>query len=82
MLWEDDPRSAKEQLNTGYAHGGGWQAFNGFKLNADDSLSYPGDPPQIPIIEFKLRNERVVLYDHAWVAVIQPDRSFEVCRMD
>lgn len=79
---EDDPRPAKEQLNDGYAFAGGWQPFKGFKLAEDDSLTYPGDPPQHPIIEFKIRDERVLLYQHAWVAIIQPDRSFEVCRMD
>ncbi len=82
FLSDDDPRPAKEQLHENYAHGGGWHPFNGFKLQADDSLTYPGDPPQRPIAEMVLRDERVVLYPHAWVAIIQPDRSYEVCRMD
>jgi hypothetical protein len=29
-----------------------------------------------------LGHERVIVYEHSWVAIVQPDRSFEVCRMD
>lgn len=77
----DNPKSAREQLNDGYAFGG-WDPFKGFTLNDDNSLSYPGDPPQKPLAQAKLRDELVVFYPSSWVAVIQPDRSFEVCRMD
>lgn len=82
MLNDGDPRPAKEQLHEGYRHGGGWHPFVGFELMADDSLQFPGDPPTRPIAEFKVGDERVILYEHAWVAIIQPDRTFEVCRMD
>lgn len=83
-LSDSDSREAKEQLHIAYGHGGGWRPFNGFKLGKDNSLSYPGDPPQLPIAEFTFDNkpERVFMYEHAWVAIIYPDRSFEVCRMD
>ena len=80
-LSEANPKTATQQLHEGYYYGG-WQPFNGFKLNSDNSLSYPGDPPQKPIAEMRLRDELILVYEHAWVAVIQPDRSFEVCRMD
>jgi len=84
MLSDDSSLSIREQLDVGYRHGGGWQPFRGFELLADDSLSYPGDPPQRPILEFQVegRDQRVLLYEHSWVAIINPDRSFEVCRMD
>lgn len=83
IYWLDDfnPKSATEQLNDGYQFGG-WQPFKGFKLREDNALLYPGDPPTIPLAQAQLRDELVVFYDHSWVAVIQPDRSFEVCRMD
>jgi hypothetical protein len=83
MLNGEDSRPAREQLDKAYAFGG-WQPLKGFKLKPDDSLSYPGDPDQHPIAEFQLpgHDERVLMYNHAWVAIIQPDRSFEVCRMD
>lgn len=81
-LSEDNPKSAREQLDDGYRRFGGWQPFNGFKLEADNRLLYPNDPPTIPLAQTKLRDELIVFYPHSWVAVIQPDRSFEVCRMD
>jgi hypothetical protein len=79
-LFDNDPRSTKEQID--YHYVSGWSHFDGFKLNDDNSLSYPGDPPQMPLAQAKLRNELIVFYPSAWVAVIQPDRSFEVARID
>lgn len=80
MLSEHDPRPAKEQFDTNYV--AGWHEFKGFKLGADNSLSYPGDPTHKPLAQTKLRNELICFYQSAWVAIIQADRSFEVCRMD
>jgi hypothetical protein len=80
FLSEDDPRPAREQFNERYVSG--WRPYQGFKLNKDETLSYPGDPSRRPIAELRFRNERIVLYEHSWVAVIQPDGSWEVCRMD
>jgi hypothetical protein len=81
MLSEFNTAPAKQQLDHGYAFAGGWQPFKGFVLNKDNSLSYPGDPPLRPIASAQLRDELVLLYDGNWVAIIQPDRSFEVTRM-
>ena len=82
MLNPSDPRPAREQLDDGYRHGGGWDPFHGFKLLKNNSLAYPGDPPQRALAETWLRDEHVVLYESDWVAIIQPDGSFEVSRMD
>jgi hypothetical protein len=82
MMNDEDPRSAREQLDSGYKQFGGWNPFPGFKLTGNNSLIYPGDPPQHPIARTKLREETILLYPGDWVAIIQPDRSFEVCRMD
>jgi hypothetical protein len=85
MLSEDDPRPAREQLDTGYRHGGGWRPFEGFDMaHYKDMwwLLYPNDPPTRSLAYCKLRDEIIVVYQHAWVAIIQPDGSFEVCRMD
>jgi hypothetical protein len=30
----------------------------------------------------ELRDELILIYEHSWVAIIQPDRTFETCRMD
>lgn len=81
FVFEDDERSAKEQLNERYVFGG-FRPFKGFKLEADNSLHYSGDPPMRPLAQAKLRDELIVFYPHSWVGIIQPDRSFEVARMD
>lgn len=86
-MWlnEDDSRPAREQLNAGYQHGGGWNPFHGFTMADDDDmwwLLYPGDPPTRSLAYTRLREEIIVVYEHAWVAIIQADGSFEVARMD
>ena len=81
-LSESDPRPAKEQIHAHYAHGGGWQDFEGFELKPDLSIKYPDDPAYRPRATMKLRKELIVMYDHAWVAIIAPDRSFAIARID
>ena len=78
----DDPRPAKEQFHERYAHGGGWNPFKGFEMRKGYSIKYPGDPAHKPLAQAKLRDELIVFYDYAWVAIIQPDGSFEIARMD
>lgn len=80
-LSDCDPRPASEQLGSRYCTGG-WEPFSGFKLSPNESLLYPGDPPTRPIAELRIRDERVVLYDSAWIAIIQKDGTFECMRMD
>lgn len=83
MLDENDPASAREQFDRNYQHGGGWRSSSlRFQLTEDDWLLYSPDPPLPPVARTRLRQESIVLYPHAWVAIIQPDRSFEACRMD
>lgn len=77
----DDPRTAREQFNEHYISG--WQPFKGFTFNKDTlSLKYPGDPAYKPVSEMQFRDERIILYPHAWVLVLQKDGTWEVCRMD
>jgi hypothetical protein len=82
MLDENDPRPAREQLNDNYRHGGGWDPFPGFELNEDNSITYPGDPTLKPLAKAKLRDETILFYPFSGVMIQQPDRSFEICRMD
>ena len=82
FLHDDDPRSAIEQLNAGYAFAGGWKRQDGFKLTDANALLYPDDPPMRPLASAKLRDETIILYPYSYVAVIAPDRTFQVCRMD
>ena len=82
MLDVSNPAPARDQFNANYQHGGGWRPRDKFTLGDDDSLGYPGDEPLHPLAEITFRDERVLIYESNFVAVIQPDRSFEVCRMD
>jgi hypothetical protein len=86
MLSEDDPRSAKEQLDAGYQHGGGWRPMSGWKRNGDGpsaSIQYPGDPPLKPLAATFLHGkEAIVFYPHGFVLILQRNNSFEVARMD
>jgi hypothetical protein len=82
FLDEEDKRPAKEQFDDRYV--GGWMAFGGdkFKLLDRWRLKYPGNPVLVPRAIARLRKELIVFYDHDVVAIIQPDRTFEVARMD
>lgn len=80
---DSDPRPAREQAAERYAHGGGWKPMRGFEFNPETNcLEYPDDEPTRPLAEWMLRDERIVVFEHAWVAIIQPDGTFEVSRMD
>jgi hypothetical protein len=81
FLSPGDPRPAAEQFDANY-HFGGWTPFKGFKLLEDNSLKYPGDPKMPPLAKAQLRDELILFYESAWVAIIQPDSSFEVARLD
>ena len=82
MLDANDPAPAREQLDRGYRHGGGFRGLSGWYLGADDVLHFPGDRPYRPIAEMRMRDERILVFEGSFVAVIAPDRSFEVARMD
>jgi hypothetical protein len=77
-----DPRKATEQFNERYAHGGGWHPQPGYEMDDDGVLKYPGDPPFQPLAAIPFREELILVYLAGIVAVVQPDSSFEVCRMD
>jgi hypothetical protein len=80
---EDDPRPVREQIDEAYGFAGGWAPIGPFKLApVTDTLTYPGDPPLLLMAETRIRDERVLLYRHAIVAIVQPDGSFEIARLD
>ncbi len=80
FLSNNDPRPAREQFDENYISG--WQPFEGFKMAPNGDLLYPDDPPTKLLAVGQLRHERIHVYEHAWVAVVQPDGTFEVTRMD
>ena len=80
-----DTRDAKTQLTEGY--GFGWNDFQGFTMKYDENvghttITYPDDPPLMEIGRTELRDEVVIVFEHAWVAVVQKDGSFVISRMD
>lgn len=86
FISEDDPRSAREQINANYIYGG-WRPMGGFVMQSN-LLSWPagGDGPdnrpRILIAEARLRDETIRFYDGSWLAIIQADGTFEVSRID
>jgi hypothetical protein len=81
FLDEGDPRPAREQFQERYVYGG-WKNQSGFKKSGVATLHYPGDPPLEPLALIPLRHEKIFIYPGAYVAIFQPDGSFEACRMD
>lgn len=80
FLHNEDQRPAKEQIDAGYISG--WIPFKGFTMTKTGDLTYPGDPPMHVLAETKLRDEIIRFYPHSWLAIVQPDGSFEVARLD
>lgn len=83
FLSAQDERSAKDQIDAGYAHGGGWHAYKGFDLDpVTMALKHEGDPSLLPWAMGKLRDEEIYVYPHAWVLIMQMDGQWEVARID
>lgn len=89
FLLEADARKAAEQFEERYAHGGGWRTPSDPKwtLREDGTLIYDVNSEDPEVLNLtataRLRGERINFYvEGAWVAIVQPDGSFEVSRMD
>lgn len=80
FIQDNDPRSAIEQINDRYISG--WHSLKGFHMKENMYLTFPGDPPVMPLYSKKFRNETIIFYQHAWCAVVKEDGSFEVSRLD
>lgn len=81
FLYETDPRPACEQFNERYEFGG-WRPIKGFTKGERDALHYPDDPELEPIAQRMFRDEKIVMYRHSLIAIVQPDGAFEVARLD
>lgn len=80
---EEDPRPMKVQLHENYSHGGGWHPFEGFTFDKEKlTINYPGDPPNRAIGSIQIRDETLILFEHAWVMILQKDGTHEISRMD
>lgn len=85
---EDDERSARDQLDANYQHGGGVLPSQGFTMNLDreypakTTMSYPEDPDLRVVGWAKLRDELILVCEYAYVVIVQPDDSFIITRCD
>lgn len=85
FLDEHDPRTVQEQLDENYAHGGGWNSFEGFTLGSGPghyTLSYPGDPVYRGVSRAQFRNQTLVLFQYAWLGIIEDGKLLDVSRVD
>lgn len=90
FLISADPRPAAEQFDERYSFGGGWRPMKGWKhetvrrIGGGEQLDirYPGDPPYMPVACITFREERIWIYQHAWVAIEAADGSVQISRMD
>lgn len=83
FLDPNDTRSAQQQLDENYRHGGGFHPMKGWAFTPHtNTLKYPGDPPIRPIAAATLRDETILVYPSAWVCIVQTDGAFVVARMD
>lgn len=72
-----------KQLETTYAHGGGWNPQSGFKLDLSTmTLKYPGDPPMKILAASKCGSERLFFYPYAYLLIMQEDDTWEIARVD
>lgn len=85
---EHDPRTAWDQLVDNYTFGGLASPFEGFELEgeldapAKLKIKDPGDPAYKAVASAKMREELIVLFPYAWVAIVQPDRKMQIMRVD
>lgn len=83
MLDDRDERTAREQIDANYQHGGGWRPIPEFTMSRLSlAIKYPGDPALTAIATAKLRTETIVFYEGKFVAIIQESGDFEVARID
>jgi hypothetical protein len=79
---EADPRSAIEQVDANYAHGGGWSPIPGFTVGPGSVGHYPGDAPFEPLAIGLFRDETVIYYAGSFVAIINGAGLYQVARLD
>lgn len=81
FLVEEDSRPAREQINERYVSG--WTPVAGASIHDGGRyMTFPGDPPFKARAVTVLRNEKIILFTHDFLAIVQQDGSFEVARVD
>lgn len=80
-----DPKPAKEQFDAAYV--GGWRPVDTLKMRNTGkmelySTKYPDDEPYPLLALFEFRDEKVLIWSHAWVTIVHKDGTYETSRMD
>lgn len=79
----NDPRPAREQIAQNYWPGYHPTGKGKWKFDPEKhTLQYPDDSLYEPLASTVLRDERIFFYEHAFVAIVQKDNTFDVIRMD
>ena len=78
----DNPLLAAQQIDRAYGHGGGWNHFPGFTLLPNNNIKYPGDPETRLIYKTSMRDELIFFYEHSWLRIEQPDKTWQISRID
>lgn len=65
----------------------GWHSFEGFSINHDGTMTYPGDPDTIPLIyierEYGTTMDYLWFYQHDWITICDREtRKFITARVD
>lgn len=78
-----DERHPAEQIAERYAHGGGWTPQEGFTIE-EDGLRYKDGAKDRLLFSFMVHGhpQTLHLYECAWLAIVEPDGSFAVSRVD
>lgn len=93
MLNPNAEKPLWQQIHEGYAHGGGWNDFNGFDIKCDEdsgkyTMQYPGDPVYNEYDRIVIGDEMLVLFPYSWVLYVSvPEHSdkeptHKVARLD
>lgn len=63
----------------------GWKPIppnESFSLNADETLTYPGLPPTLPILRAQHGLERIYVYPAGFVIILQLSGSYSMCKYE
>lgn len=83
FLDEEEPKSVQEQFAAGYGFGQLLEMSGG--INSDSlkyESAYSEDQPLAPLSVLYFRDEQVILYPYAIVAILKSDTPTFITRMD
>jgi len=71
----------KDKLTKHYGFGE-LTELKGGTITPEGAFQFPQDPDQYPLISIVRKEEQFLLYEHAIVAILQPDGSSFITRID